>query len=1154
MYEHNIDYEFNLHVVNWHTKFDALIGSEDLNMLGAKIDYKNNILEIVGLKIPFAFEYTSSQIEYKTICNKFINIPVTIENGEVLLPELQLTKEIIIPESIVTAKQGMCLVPTGQDKPIEINFSERIPVIPTFENELVEPQIEKTKLNIRPLIRLDHLNEEEKKSIYNLCKNFSDIFYFDNCNLSFSNSIKHTIRTINDEPIYVRPFRHPQSMRKEIDSQIRNLLKNKIIRPSISPYSAPVWVVPKKLDSSGNRKFRLVIDYRKLNASTIEDKYPLPRIEEILDNLGKCTYFSTLDLAQGFYQIQMSENSIEKTAFTVNHGHFEYVRMPFGLKNAPSTFQRVMDNIFREYLGKFVMVYMDDIVIFSKSLHDHLLHLKQIFEKLRQYNLKVQLDKSEFLRKEVEFLGHVVTPSGIKPNPNKINCIENFPIPTNTKQIKSFLGLLGYYRRFIPNFAKIVQPLTQCLRKDAKINPLDPDFITCFEHCKQLLTNSPILAYPDFTKPFKLTTDASNVAVGGVLSQSEKPLAYFSRTLNSAERNYSTIEKELLAIIESTKHFRPYLFGRKFTLETDHKPLVWLDKLKEPNSRLIRWRIKLSEYDYEIAYKRGKENHVADALSRIEINFNENNDFDDSESIIPNVDEIPDLTDFESIPPDQPYPVIEQEDIDKILAEFTNPSENEQQLPNSNETIHSTNNDDGKCLPISERPVNIFSNRVIIKLGDKFNVKITQPFNRNHYLITINKNSISENFTDFLKEYITPNLTYCFFFADESLKPIFLNICKEFLNQSIKFFISNILCQDVTLPESQEEIVLEYHEKTHNGITETLNHLNNKFFWPKMRETITKIINTCETCLQAKYERHPYKVPFSGPLLAKRPFEIIHIDTFSFQNSKFLTIIDLFTRYAQAYLLKDGTGLTVLNKLRHYIAHHNIPGKIVCDEGREFKNKTFEEFCKFNKINLHFTTVNNPNSNSPVERFHSTLIEKLRIIKIKNPKDLPSNLVITAVTIYNQSVHTATGYTPFELLYGPYDRSIDLDLDLTIFERYNDKRKQEILPFYDLVYNKNKNKAEQKLAKLNINKEDTPMLIQKDVFIERKRPRKIDPPFQKLIITDQTGNKLQGITEKGNITTAHVKTARRLRKTNLTLQVDDPDDPQPGPSGLQNKA
>lgn len=1086
-------------------------------------------------------EYTSTRVqpvETLSQTQKYLTIPVTIEHGDVLLPEININKELTTPESIVRADNGYCTIPVEGN--VDINFTERVPVIPLYETDMLEPPRLKTKVNIAQLMRTSHLNPEEKHQLTDLCKKYHDIFYNDKCDLTFTNVIKHKIRTTEDSPVYVKSFRHPHAMREEINNQIQKLLNDKIIRPSISPYSAPVWIVPKKLDASGKRKFRMVIDYRKLNEKTIEDKYPLPRIDEILDNLGKCCYFSTLDLAQGFHQIEMDPGSVEKTAFTVNNGHYEYLRMPFGLKNSPHTFQRVMDNVLKEFLHKFCFVYMDDIVCFSKSLEEHLQHLRKIFGKLREYNLKVQLDKSEFLRKEVAFLGHIITQHGIKPNPAKIEAIEKYPLPVNTKQIKSFLGLIGYYRKFIANFSRIVAPLVKCLRKGEKIDTNDPDFIQAFHTCKELLTNAPILAYPDFSKPFKLTTDASNVAIGSVLSQNNRPIAYYSRTLNSAERNYSTIEKELLAILDSTKHFRPYLFGQKFTIETDHNPLVWLYKIKEPNSRLIRWKLKLEEFDFTIIYKKGKENVVADALSRVEIHFNEP---DDDISMIPNIEELPDIMDIDEIINSQVEP--NQELLD-IISELEPP-------PDTIDTIHSTQEDNGKNIPISERPVNVFPNRIIINSGDYYKRRISRPFNKNTHFVTINKSNIEQDLTDFIRDTLQPNQTYGIYFIDDNIRKPFIDLCKTILNYSMKIFISNTYCKDVTDPDIQKSVVSDYHDDTHNGIIETLNKLKDKFYWPQMKTTITDIINTCELCLKSKYERHPYNPKFSGPLLAKRPFEIIHLDTFSFQNSKFLTVIDLFSRYAQAYLMKDGTGLTVLNKLRHYFAHHNVPGKIVCDEGKEFKNKTFIEFCKLNKVELHYTTVNNPCSNSPIERFHSTILEKLRILRLKNPKDLPSNLMTTAVLIYNQSIHSSTGFAPFHLLYGPYERLIEFDIEMPIFEQYNEKRKQEILPFYDHVYNKNKEKANKILEKHNTNRDDPINLEGKEVYVERNKPRKTDPPFEKITVTEQDQHKIAGQTSKSRPTTAHVRTMKRLRQQPSSLQAPpDNNEDDPGPSHRQN--
>jgi hypothetical protein len=318
----------------------------------------------------------------------------------------------------------------------------------------------------------------------------------------------------------------------------------------------------------------------------------------------------------------MEPNDDPKTAFLTDTGHYEFKRIPFGLKNAPSTFQRVMNNVLRVLQNEICSLYLDDIIIFSTYLQEHVDRLKSVFERLRQSNFKVQLDKSEFLHKEVAYLGHKITSEGVKPNPDKVDAVKKFPIPKTPRDIKSFLGLAGYYRRFIKDFAKITKPLTLCLKKGAKVVH-SPQFVESFNHLKELLINAPILRYPDFEKPFVLTTDASNIALGAVLSQNDPPndlpVAFASRTFNETEQKYSTIEKELLGIVWACKYFRPYLYGRKFKIYTDHRPLVWLMNLKEPNSKLVRWRLKLEEFDYEIMYKKGKKNTNADALSRIQL-------------------------------------------------------------------------------------------------------------------------------------------------------------------------------------------------------------------------------------------------------------------------------------------------------------------------------------------------------------------------------------------------------------------------------------------------------------------------------------------------------------------------------------------------------
>lgn len=320
----------------------------------------------------------------------------------------------------------------------------------------------------------------------------------------------------------------------------------------------------------------MVIDYRTLNEQTIGDAYPLSNITEILDQLGRAKYFSVFDLASGFHQILMDKQDAHKTAFSTPHSHYQFNRMPFGLKNASATFQRLMDQVLTG-LQRTEFVYLDDIVLYASSLREHEIKFRKLATKLRATNLKLQPDKCEFLRREVTYLGHIISEDGVRPNPQKIQAVKEFPIPKTPKNIKQFLGLAGYYRRFIPNFSKTAKPLTDLLKKDVEFL-WGKEQTIAFETLRDVLCTQPILQYLDFTRPFIVTTDASNYAIGGILSQGtinkDLPIAYTSRLLSQAKRNYSTIKKELLAIVHCVKYFRPYLYGHKFTSVTDHNPLV----------------------------------------------------------------------------------------------------------------------------------------------------------------------------------------------------------------------------------------------------------------------------------------------------------------------------------------------------------------------------------------------------------------------------------------------------------------------------------------------------------------------------------------------------------------------------------------------------
>lgn len=302
------------------------------------------------------------------------------------------------------------------------------------------------KDKIEHLLRLDHLDEQEKFKLLKLCKQFPSIFQDPNEPLSSTTQTTHRINTSDEEPIYTKSYRYPEIHKQEVRQQIQKMLEDGIIRNSCSPWSSPIWIVPKKLDASEMQKSRLVIDYRRLNNKTTQDKFPIPNMDGLLDKLERCQYFTTLDLASGFHQIKMHKDSIEKTAFSTDNGHYEFLRMPFGLKNARATLQRMINEVLKDFINKICLVYMDDVIVFSTTLDEHILNLKEIFKKFQEYNLKVQLDKCEFLKHETEFFGHVVTTEGIKPNPKKIDAILKMPLPRTHKEIKSFLGMVGFYR------------------------------------------------------------------------------------------------------------------------------------------------------------------------------------------------------------------------------------------------------------------------------------------------------------------------------------------------------------------------------------------------------------------------------------------------------------------------------------------------------------------------------------------------------------------------------------------------------------------------------------------------------------------------------------------------------------------------------------
>jgi transposase InsO family protein len=468
--------------------------------------------------------------------------------------------------------------------------------------------------------KLDHLSTTEKQALLPVIEEYIDLFYNESTGvLPTKTKGYHEIKTGDALPIKKIPYRVPFALRKVMRRQLDEMLAKGVITPCASPWAAPVILVPKK-SSDGILKYRFCTDFRGLNPVTTVPVYPIPVVKANRSLMAGSRYFTLLDIENAYWNIPIREEDKDKTGFVTQFGSFRYEKMAFGLSGAPSTFQRVMDAMLVGLRDVEVLVYLDDLLVFSETIEDHARKMRLVFERVREANFKLSVGKCTFAVPEVVYLGHVVNKDGVAPDPSKVKAVRGFPRPKTVRDVRAFLGLSGYYRAFIRNYAAMSRPLTQLTKKDEKFIWTDSQQ-RAFDDLKAALTSESVLAHPRFDQPFILSTDASDYAISAILSQlqngKERPISFASRMLNAAERNYSTTQKELLAVVFGTQIHRCFLYGRKFKIVTDHAALKWLITVKNHHcARLTRWVLKLSEYDFEIEHKAGKKHVNADCLSR----------------------------------------------------------------------------------------------------------------------------------------------------------------------------------------------------------------------------------------------------------------------------------------------------------------------------------------------------------------------------------------------------------------------------------------------------------------------------------------------------------------------------------------------------------
>lgn len=464
------------------------------------------------------------------------------------------------------------------------------------------------------IVKIGTENEDIKRQLRDIIKKYSACFPSDNMKLGTISGVEMTVKLTNEQPVVQRPYRLAEAEKDVLRGLVNNLLEAGIIRPSQSPFASPVIMVKKKTGQQ-----RLCVDYRLVNKQTLKENYPLPLIEDLIDRLAGHKYFTTLDCRSGYHQIKMSEESIPITAFITPDGKFEYLKVPFGLKNAPYVFQKAIDYVLGDLRYTKVLVYLDDILIPSKTLEEGLETLEIVLQRLQNHGVCLNMEKCYFLQDEIEYLGYIIKAGQISPNPAKVTAIKEFPVPKDVHQVRQFLGVVGHFRKFVPRFAHLSKPLTVLLKKNTTWSWSSPQQ-DAFEKFKELMVKEPILTLYDNKRETILYTDASHIGLAGMLTQihdgKEKVVGYYSRTTSPTEQRYHSFELETLAIVQSIKRFRHYLVGINFKIITDCAAVKNAVSKRDLNKRIGRWILDLQEYDFEILHRPGNRMTHVDALSR----------------------------------------------------------------------------------------------------------------------------------------------------------------------------------------------------------------------------------------------------------------------------------------------------------------------------------------------------------------------------------------------------------------------------------------------------------------------------------------------------------------------------------------------------------
>lgn len=812
------------------------------------------------------------------------------------------------------------------------------------------------------------LEDDEKLTLACALMTYENIFSKGKEDIGRTGLVKHTIDVGQARAIKQPPRRLPFAKRQVEKEEVNRMLQQGVIEPSTSPWASPVVLVTKK-----DGTVRFCVDYRKLNAVTIKDAYPLPRVDDCLDSLAGSQWFSTMDLSSGYWQVEMADEDKEKTAFVTRSGLYHFRVMAFGLANAPATFERLMEGVMRGMQWEECLIYLDDIISFGRTFDEQLERLIKIFKRLEQAGLKLKPSKCSLFQDQVEFLGHIISKEGVTPNPEKIEAVLAWPPPENVREVRSFLGLCSYYRRFVEGYAAIAKPLQALVKKDVPYS-WTTACAEAFQRLKTALTQSPVLAYPLENAKFILDTDASQDSVGAVLSQvqqgQEKVVAYYSRTLNVHERQYCITRKEMLAVVCAVRKFKSYLWGRYVKLRTDNAAVSYMMRIKEPEGQLARWLEELSSYDLDIAHRAGHSHRNADALSRRPCRQCGR---DDESDTVP----------------------AKSSDKEKYCAVVTRQKKKQGQNQQIQTGCWLEGWDETELRDSQLRDHEIGLIMRVIDTGGERPVWAA---------IAGESSAVQTLWGQWKRLAVRDGVLYRKAEVD---------------NEEIRW-------QTVVPQEMRRQVLHHCHDTPpagHMGVARTTERVKQSFFWVGIKKDVRQYCRECDCCTARKLPNGAPKVPMksyiTGTPMTRVAVDVLGPLTETERGNRYILVLgDYFSKWTVAVPLPNQEAKMVAKAMvEEWICQWGAPRFVHSDQGRNFESELFSQLMEMLEIKKTRTTPLHPQSNGMVERFNKTLLRILTIYA-KDCHRSWDEYTKFACMAYNSSVHSTTGFTPHKLLFG----------------------------------------------------------------------------------------------------------------------------------------